>query len=75
MNPLHKKRNKSVPKPTLSAIHYGKYERNVLDFWKAKSDKPIPLVFVIHGGGWVGVHKEVVNRYVGPADKATNTNH
>ena len=24
----------------------------VLDFWQAKSDKPTPLVFCIHGGGW-----------------------
>ena len=31
---------------------YGKHERQVLDFWQAKSDKPTPLLFYIHGGGW-----------------------
>ncbi|MDA7823816.1 hypothetical protein N9A58_09540 [Opitutales bacterium] len=41
----------SIPTPTLSEVAYGSHERNVLDFWKAKSDKPTPLAFVIHGGG------------------------
>ena len=41
----------SIPKPTLSEVAYGSHERNVLDFWKAKSEKPTPLAFVIHGGG------------------------
>ena len=25
-----------------------------LSFWKAESDKPTPLLFYIHGGGWMG---------------------
>ena len=25
----------------------------MLDFYQAKSDKPTPLLFFIHGGGWV----------------------
>ena len=41
-----------VPKPTYSEVPYGKHDRNVLDFWKAKSDSPAPVAFVIHGGGW-----------------------
>jgi hypothetical protein len=41
----------SIPKRTLSEVAYGSHERNVLDFWKAKSEKPTPLAFVIHGGG------------------------
>jgi hypothetical protein len=41
----------SIPKPTLSEVAYGPHGRHVLDFWKAKSDKPTPLTFVIHGGG------------------------
>ncbi len=53
----------SVPKATLTAVRYGKHERHILDFWQAKSDKPTPLVFVIHGGGWVGGSKERVNRF------------
>jgi len=62
-----KKYNKSVPMRTISDIHYGSHERNILDFWKAESDKPTPLVFVIHGGGWRGGHKEAVSRFVNVA--------
>ena len=53
----------SVPKPTLSEVRYGEHERHVLDFWKAESDKPTPLVFVIHGGGWQGGDKERLDRF------------
>jgi acetyl esterase/lipase len=53
-----------VPKPTLEAIRYGQHERHVLDFWKAESNSPTPLVFVIHGGGWRAGSKERVNRFV-----------
>lgn len=38
--------------PTLVGVRYGPHERNVLNFWRAASDKPTPLVFRIHGGGW-----------------------
>ena len=44
----------SVPKPTKSEIVYGKHDRNILDFWKAESETPTPVAFVIHGGGWKG---------------------
>ena len=54
----------SVPKPTLSDVRYGKHERHILDFWKAPSEKPTPLVFVIHGGGWTGGSKERAQRFV-----------
>ena len=54
----------SVPKPTLSELAYGDHERQVLDFWKAESDKPTPLVFVIHGGGWRNGSKERLSRFV-----------
>jgi acetyl esterase/lipase len=53
----------SVPKPTLSEVRYGDHERHVLDFWKAKSSTPTPLVFVIHGGGWTGGSKERLDRF------------
>ena len=55
-----------VPKPTLSEIVYGKHERNVLDFWKAESDEPTPVAFVIHGGGWKGGSKERLDRFADP---------
>ena len=48
-------------KPTQANIAYGPHERNVLDFYQAKSDKPTPLVIYIHGGGFVGGNKESIN--------------
>lgn len=41
-------------KPALDVkdAKYGPHERNVIDVWKAKSDKPTPLVIYIHGGGF-----------------------
>ena len=43
--------------PTLANVPYGSHERQVLDFYKADSDKPTPLLFFIHGGGWVSGDK------------------
>ncbi len=54
----------SVPEPTLRGVSYGTHERHILDFWKAESATPAPLVFVIHGGGWQGGEKERVDRFV-----------
>ena len=42
----------ATPKPTQSNVHYGTHERHLLDFWKAPSSSPTPLVLIIHGGGW-----------------------
>src|SRR4051812_23704089 len=47
---------KGVP-PTVAALKYGDHERQVLDFWQAKSDTPTPLILMIHGGGWQGGDK------------------
>lgn len=48
--------------PTHANVAYGTHERQVLDFYQAKSDQPAPLVFHIHGGGWVyGDKKEVAS--------------
>jgi acetyl esterase/lipase len=41
-----------LPKPTMADVAYGKHPKQVLHFWKAESEKPVPLVFFIHGGGW-----------------------
>jgi acetyl esterase/lipase len=46
--------------PTEANVPYGKHERHVLDFYKAKSEKPTPLLFFIHGGGWVSGDKSRV---------------
>ena len=41
------------PEPTHKDIAYGPYDRNRLDFWKADTDSPAPLVVNIHGGGFL----------------------
>lgn len=54
----------SVPTPTFLSVSYGSHPRQVLDVWVAESEKPTPVVFVIHGGGWSGGEKERVHRFV-----------
>jgi hypothetical protein len=51
-----------APPPTVADAHYGPHERNVLDFWKAPSDQPTPLVVYIHGGGFVTGDKSGVRK-------------
>jgi len=46
--------------PTYSNVAYGPHKRNVLDFWKAESSKPTPLVVFIHGGAFTKSSKELV---------------
>ncbi|MFZ5833327.1 MAG: alpha/beta hydrolase [Planctomycetota bacterium] len=48
---------KSKPAPTLADVAYGEHPRQVLDFWKAESKEPTPLVLFIHGGGWSALDK------------------
>ena len=40
--------------PTVADLSYGPHKKQVLNFWKAESDNPTPLLFYIHGGGWTG---------------------
>lgn len=48
-------------KPTHADVKYGPHERNVLDFFQARSDRPTPLVVYIHGGGFVAGNKNSYN--------------
>ncbi|MCX6953815.1 MAG: alpha/beta hydrolase [Verrucomicrobia bacterium] len=48
--------------PTFANVAYGTHERQVLDFWRAKSATPTPVVFHIHGGGWVNCDKANVGQ-------------
>ncbi|SIO41333.1 Acetyl esterase/lipase [Singulisphaera sp. GP187] len=43
--------------PTFANVPYGDHEREVLDFYKAESTTPTPLVVYIHGGGWMNGDK------------------
>jgi len=43
--------------PTFANVPYGKHPRQVLDFYRAASEQPSPVVFFIHGGGWMNGSK------------------
>ena len=43
--------------PTYKNISYGPHKDMTLNFWKLESDKPVPLLVHIHGGGWIGGKK------------------
>lgn len=49
------------PKPTFTDVRYGPHERNVLDYWQAKSDRPTPLAVYVHGGGFRNGSKNSIN--------------
>jgi len=51
----------SAIEPTQANIHYGPHERQVLDFYQAKSEAPTPVLFFIHGGGWLNGDKSTFN--------------
>ncbi len=56
------KKNKTGLEPSMKDVKYGPYERNVLNLWQAKSDKPTPVMIKIHGGGWTtGAKDEVLS--------------
>ena len=50
----------SGPAPTLRDIRYGEHPKQTIDFYKANSDRPTPLVVFIHGGGWTSGTKSNV---------------
>ena len=57
------------PPPTMANVAYGDHPRQVLDFYKAESSTPTPLVVYIHGGGWVngdksGLGSPIVRRFL-----------
>lgn len=57
---LNEGENPNPTPPTLSNVPYGKHEKQVMDFWKAESSQPTPLVFFIHGGSWLSNDKDKV---------------
>jgi hypothetical protein len=66
--------------PAFEDVGYGPHGRNVLDFWKANSDEPTPLVIFIHGGGFRRGDKSRVSQRraettVEPGQKYLQTDH
>lgn len=56
--PVKKKAAPPRPTPTVADYAYAQdSERQKFDFWQAKSNKPTPVVLLIHGGGWMGGDK------------------
>ena len=54
------------PPPTVPNVSYGSHPKQVMHFWKtpqAAADKPAPLLFFIHGGGWQGRPDEWSDRH------------
>ena len=51
-----------MPERHLADHAYGSHWRNTLDFWKAKSVQPTPVLLIFHPGGFVGGDK---SRYYG----------
>ena len=49
----------TVP-PTLADVPYGKHPKQVIDFYRAESKEPTPVVLYIHGGGWRAGSKNTV---------------
>lgn len=41
------------PKPTLADVPYGPHPKQVLDFYQASPTETTPLLFFVHGGGWM----------------------
>ncbi len=57
-------------KPTEADVAYGTHPKQVLHFWQAKSDQPTPLLFYIHGGGWMNGDRTSVNGLLKPCLEA-----
>jgi acetyl esterase/lipase len=51
------RRAKMRVQPTFTDVAYGPGEKNRLDFWKAESSGPAPVMLLIHAGGFSGGDK------------------
>jgi len=45
-------------------VAYGPHFRQTMDVWLAKSAKPTPVVFYIHGGGWGAQDKTDIHQHL-----------
>jgi acetyl esterase/lipase len=49
---------------TFVDVAYGTHFRQTMDVWLAKSAKPTPVVFYIHGGGWGAQDKTDIHQHL-----------
>jgi acetyl esterase/lipase len=49
---------------TFVDVAYGPHFRQTMDVWLAKSAKPTPVVFYIHGGGWGAQDKTDIHQHL-----------
>jgi hypothetical protein len=61
-----------LPKPTMGDVAYGDLDRQVLDFWKAESDAPTPVMIYFHGGGFRKGDKRQITRDIRVDDYLKN---
>ena len=69
---------KSPPGLTFANVPYGRHERQVLDFFQAKSATPTPVVFYVHGGSWLNGDKsrvDQVSRYLAAGISVVSINY
>jgi len=52
-----RRRAKMRVQPSFADVAYGPLERNRLDFWKAESPGPAPVLVLVHAGGFSGGDK------------------
>ncbi|HVJ87695.1 MAG TPA: alpha/beta hydrolase [Caulifigura sp.] len=52
--------------PTQKDVAYGDHPKQRIDFWKADTIEPAPLLFYVHGGGWRGGDRFSVNGMLKP---------
>lgn len=52
------------PAPTHADVPYGSHPKQILDFYQAPSDRPAPVAFLIHGGGWSALSKDGAPRFL-----------
>lgn len=58
---IQRKDRPEPPAPDYADIRYGPHERNLLDIWLTRSDRPTPLVIYYHGGGFRQGDKRTIN--------------
>ena len=77
---LQRQQLSRTPPPDYANVTYGPHGRNVMDVWLARSEKPAPVVFFIHGGGFVGGDKsgmdpELLRMYLDQGWNAASINY